>query len=67
MGSQNPQQPQQVEPWMQTLQIPCPTISIPWSVSSSQQSELITFTGRPNYKPVFHHKRKLEMSEFGDA
>lgn len=67
ISPQSAQQPQHVEPWMQTLQMPCPTISIPWSVaSSSQQSELITFTGRPNYKPVFHHKRKLETAEFGD-
>ncbi|KAK1130517.1 hypothetical protein K0M31_018644 [Melipona bicolor] len=62
MGQQNTSQ--QSGTWMQMPQVP--PMSIPWSVSSFQQSELVRFTGGPSFEPVLHQKRKLEACDLLD-
>ncbi|XP_020296853.1 uncharacterized protein LOC109861567 isoform X1 [Pseudomyrmex gracilis] len=64
MGQQNAQQ-QQVEPWMQTPQVP--PITIPWSVSEAHQTEVIRFTGETSSGPIVHQKRKLDMPDLIDT
>ncbi|KOX69549.1 hypothetical protein WN51_05103 [Melipona quadrifasciata] len=62
MGQQNTSQ--QSGTWMQMPQVP--PMSIPWSVPSFQQSELVRFTGGPSFEPVLHQKRKLEACDLLD-
>ncbi|KZC12655.1 PREDICTED: ras guanine nucleotide exchange factor Y-like isoform X2 [Dufourea novaeangliae] len=52
-------------PWMQIPQVP--PISIPWSVPSIQQPELMRFTGGSSLEPIHHQKRKLEASDVVDT
>ncbi|CAK9823419.1 hypothetical protein ANTRET_LOCUS1769, partial [Anthophora retusa] len=63
MGQQSTSQ--QSGPWMQMPQVP--PISIPWSVPSLQQTELVRFTGGPSFEPVIHQKRKLEGPDLLDT
>lgn len=72
MGQQNA--PQQPGPWMQMPPVapvppvpPVPPMSIPWSVPSLQQSELVRFTGTQSFEPVLHQKRKLEAPDLLDT
>ncbi|XP_053981287.1 uncharacterized protein LOC128877788 isoform X2 [Hylaeus volcanicus] len=62
MGQQNV--PQQSPLWMQMPQVP--PMSMPWSVSSLHQQELVRFTGEPSFKPIIHQKRKLETPDLLD-
>lgn len=55
---------QQVGSWTQMPQVL--PLSIPWSVPSVQQSELIRFTGEQNVTPNLHQKRKLETPDLLD-
>ncbi|KAL6257975.1 hypothetical protein P5V15_011571 [Pogonomyrmex californicus] len=64
MNQQNPQQQQQVGPWMQIPQVP--PITMPWSVPALQQSELVRFTGETSSGPILHQKRKLEAPDVVD-
>ncbi|CAK9811912.1 hypothetical protein ANTPLA_LOCUS7214, partial [Anthophora plagiata] len=63
MGQQSTSQ--QPGPWMQMPQVP--PISIPWSVPSLQQTQLVRFTGGPSFEPVIHQKRKLEAPDLLDT
>ena len=61
MGQQNA--PQEAEQWMQMPQVP--QLSMPWSVPSLQQPDVVRFTGEkvsPKGFPL-HQKRKLEMPD----
>ncbi|XP_046817235.1 myb-like protein Q isoform X2 [Vespa crabro] len=55
---------QQVGSWTQMPQVL--PLSIPWSVPSVQQSELIRFTGEQNVTSNLHQKRKLETPDLLD-
>lgn len=63
MGQQNSLQ--QPGPWMQMPQVP--PLSIPWSVPSLQQPELVTFTGGPSLDLILHKKRKHEAADLLDT
>ncbi|XP_043250645.1 uncharacterized protein LOC122396380 isoform X2 [Colletes gigas] len=63
MGQQNV--PQQPAMWMQMPQVP--PMTIPWSVPSLNQQELVRFTGEQSFKPIIHQKRKLEAVDLLDA
>lgn len=63
MGQQDTSQ--QPGPWTELPQIP--PMSIPWSVPSLQQSELVRFTGGTSFEHVLHHKRKLESPDLLDT
>ncbi|XP_050595832.1 rho GTPase-activating protein gacM-like isoform X1 [Bombus affinis] len=62
MNQQNTSQ--QPETWMQIPQVP--PMSIPWSVPSLQQPELVRFTGGPSFESILHQKRKLETCDLLD-
>lgn len=61
MGQQNVSQHAM---WMQMPQVP--PISIPWSVSSLHEQQLVRFTGGTSCKPILHQKRKLEGPDLSD-
>ncbi|KAG7203863.1 hypothetical protein KM043_017917 [Ampulex compressa] len=56
---------QQPGPWLQVPQVPPP--SIPWSVPSLQQAELVRFTGKPRIDSFLRRKRRREPPELLDT
>lgn len=52
-------------PWFRMPQVP--PMTMPWSMPSHQQPDLIRFTGeRQPLGPIIHQKRKLETPDIVD-
>ncbi|XP_033211536.1 uncharacterized protein LOC117169320 isoform X2 [Belonocnema kinseyi] len=67
MMGQQQNAPQEAGQWMQIPQVP--QLSMPWSIPSLQQPDLVRFTGERSQPKVLnlHQKRKLEMPDLVDT
>ena len=67
MMGQQQNAPQGAGQWMQVPQVP--QLSMPWSIPSLQQPDLVRFTGESAQPKTLtlHQKRKLEMPDLVDT